>query len=151
MKYFGIHLSLRLLPFLLIAVHPLASLAQDLPSDTPVPDAPAPKASNSANENSGKSMRPVKYPPFARAHEVQGEVIVEYTIDEVGNRKDVRVISRKLNKTSVRNRSGHVVDVTFVFDDAVVRAVSECLRPIAKYSCPESARGQVPFRFSLSG
>jgi len=151
MKYFAIQLSLRLLPFLLIAVHPLESLAQDLPSDTPVPDAPAPKASNSANEKSGKSRCPVKYPPFARDHDVQGDVAVEYTIDREGNQKNIRVVSRKLNRTSVRNRSGHVVDVTSVFDDAVVRAVSECFQPVAKYSCPAAAIRQVPFRFRLSG
>lgn len=151
MRYFAIYRPLRLLPFLLIAAHPLASLAQDLPGDTPVPDAPAPKASNGANENSGKPMCPVKYPPFARGHDVQGDVTVEYSIDGDGNHKNMRVISRKLNRTSVRNRSGHVVDVTSVFDDTVVRALSECLQPLAKYSCPISATRQVPFRFRLSG
>lgn len=151
MEHSAIYRSLCLLPFLLIAVYPLASLAQDYPGDTPVPASPAPKASNRADENGSKALCPVKYPPFAREHEVQGDLMVEYTIDEEGNHKNIRVISRKLNKTSVRNRSGHLIDVTSVFDDTVVRALSECLQPVAKYSCPISATRQVPFRFRLSG
>jgi Gram-negative bacterial TonB protein C-terminal len=151
MEHSAIYRSLCLLPFLLIAVYPLASVAQDYPGDTPVPASPAPKASNSANENSGKSLCPVKYPPFAREHEVQGDLMVEYTIDEEGNHKNINVISRKLNKTSVRNRSGHLIDVTSVFDDAVIRALSECRQPVSKYSCPILVKKQVPFRFQLSG
>jgi hypothetical protein len=151
MKYPAIYRSLCLLPFLVITAHPLISLAQDYPGDTPVPASPAPKASNSADENGAKALCPVKYPPFAREHGVQGDLIVEYIIDEEGNHKNIRVVSRKLNKTSVRNRSGHLVDVTSVFDDAIIRALSECRRSVSKYSCPASIKRQAPYRFQLSG
>jgi hypothetical protein len=141
----------RLLPVLPIAVYSLTGLGQEYPGDTPVPASPPPTISNSIDENHGKSACSVAYPPFARQHEVQGELVVEYTIDEEGNHKNIRVISRKLNKTSVRNRSGHLVDVTTIFDDAVIRALSACRQSVSKYTCPLFTTRRTPFSFQLSG
>ncbi len=152
MSHPAIKQSLRLLPFLFIAVYSSTALAQDYPGDTPVPASPAPKTSNRTSENnSANPACSIKYPPFARQHEVQGEVVVEYTMDENGNPKNVRVASRKLNKTSVRDRSGQLVDVTTVFDDAVLHALPGCRRPVSKYACPLPLKIQVPFNFQLSG
>jgi hypothetical protein len=151
MNFFALERPFRLLPLLPIAMYSLTGLAQEYPGDTPVPASPAPMTTNSVDENHGKSACAVTYPPFARQHEVQGDLVVEYTLDEEGNHKNIRVISRKLNKTSVRNRGGHLVDVTTVFDDAVIRALSVCRQPVSKYTCPLFTTRRRPSSFQLSG
>jgi Gram-negative bacterial TonB protein C-terminal len=127
-----------------------ASLAQ-----TPVdPQSATLSAADAASKNSCASQtQPPKlsYPKRARAMGITGVVVVQVRIDAEGVPQDVKVIERRLNKTSVTLPDGTAEDVTYIFD-ATATGFAQSLS-CSKRAGKQGPRGvviQVPLNFDLT-
>lgn len=103
-----------------------------------------------ADEKRNNPACVIKYPTFARKNNVEGDLEVEFIVDEQGDYKNMRVISRKLSKTSVTDKEGNVTDVTDIFDREAMRALLECR---CSSSCPNRTNRttvRAPFSFKLT-
>jgi Gram-negative bacterial TonB protein C-terminal len=110
----------------------------------------APKKISCEEQKRNNPACAIKYPPFARKNNVQGDIEVEFTVDEQGDYNNMRVISRKLSKTSVTDKGGNVTDVTHIFDLAAMQAASGCR---CSSGCPNPTKPVIvrtPFSFKLT-
>jgi outer membrane biosynthesis protein TonB len=116
----------------------------------PVANCAAPKKSSCEEQKRNNPACAIKYPPFARKNNVEGDIEVEFTVDEQGDYNDMRVISRKLSKTSVTDKEGNVTDVTHIFDRAAMSYLSGCR---CSSGCPNPSKPltvRTPLRFKLT-
>lgn len=126
-----------------------AERAMKYPSAS-APNCATPEKSSCADEKRNNPACAIKYPPFARKNNVEGDLEVEFTMNEQGDYKNMRVISRKLSKTSVTDKDGNVIDVTNIFDREAMLYLSGCR---CSSGCPNPAKPlavRVPLRFKLT-
>jgi Gram-negative bacterial TonB protein C-terminal len=116
----------------------------------PASNCAAPKKSSCEEQKRNNPACAIKYPPFARKNNVQGDLEVEFTVDVEGNYNNMRVISRKLSKTSVTDKEGNVIDVTHIFDSVAVQAASGCRCSAGCANPTKPVIVRTPFSFKLT-
>jgi len=72
-----------------------------------------------------QSVGELDYPYEGRAN-LEGVVEVEFTIDILGNVKDVKILRRKFNADAILTTSGETVYIKDIVDDSVINFYKQC-------------------------